>query len=80
MVRPRGTRAVRGEPREYDWVLGSVLGPQGGKGPTCDDVLNGTIFPLVHRPVLLGLAPPQLSNQLLLLPLVPLGWGLEPSI
>lgn len=28
----------------------------------CDDVLNGTILPLVNRPVFLSLAPPQLCN------------------
>lgn len=30
------------------------------KGPTCDDVLDGTILPLINRPVFFGLAPPQL--------------------
>lgn len=35
--------------------------PQGvKKGPTCDDVLDGTILPLINRPVFFGLAPPQL--------------------
>lgn len=52
-------------PKGYGWGLGA--GPSGQepgteKGPTCDDVLNGTILPLVNRPVLLGLAPPQLCN------------------
>lgn len=50
------------------------------KCPTCNDVLNGTILPLVNRPVFLSLAPPQLCNQLLLLPFVPLGWSLRPDI
>lgn len=63
MVRPHGVREG-GKPRVYGWVLGiwaQCPGPR-KKGPTCDDVLNGTILPLVHRPVLLGLAPPQLCN------------------
>ena len=81
MVRPHGGGVVRG-PKGYGRGLGATQRPgaREGKGPTCDDVLNGTILPLVNRPVLLGLAPPQLCNQLLLLPLVPLRWGLGPSI
>lgn len=81
MVRPHGG-GVGGGPKGYGRGLGATQWPgaREGKGPTCDDVLNGTILPLINRPVLFGLAPPQLCNQLLLLPLVPLGWGLGPSI
>lgn len=41
-------------------------------GPTCDNILDGSIFALIDWPVILGLASPQLGNQLLLLPLVAL--------
>lgn len=63
VVRPRGG-GVGGESRVHGGLgeLGPCPGPRKEKGPTCDDVLNGTILPLVHGPVLLGLAPPQLCN------------------
>lgn len=61
VVRPHGG-GVEESPGDMVgfWELGPVSREE--KGPTCDDVLNGTILPLVHRPVLLGLAPPQLCN------------------
>lgn len=52
-------------PKAQGWSSGA--GPSGqaqrrDKDPTCNDVLNGTILPFVNRPMLLGLAPPQLCN------------------
>lgn len=43
--------------------------------PTCDNVFNSAVLALVHRPVVFGLPPAQLCNQLLLL--VPLLLGLN---
>ena len=43
--------------------------------PTCDDVLNSAILPLVHGPVVFGLPLAQLCDQLLLL--MPLLLGLD---
>lgn len=43
--------------------------------PTCDDVLDGAVLALVDGPVLLGLPPPQLGDQLVLL--LPLLLGLD---
>lgn len=43
--------------------------------PTCDDVLDGAVFPLVHRSVVFGLPLAQLCDQLLLL--LPLLLGLD---
>lgn len=52
-------------------------GVQGsGTGGTCDDVLDGPVLALVHVPVVLDLAAPQLRDQLLLLPLALVGRGL----
>lgn len=70
---------------EAQRAMGGVWEPLSGQAPgrqrpTCDDVLNGTISPRKQAGAPLGLAPPQLCNQLLLLPLVPLRWGLGPSI
>lgn len=47
--------------------------------PTCDDVFDGAVLALVDGPVLLGLPPAQLCDQLvLLLPLL-LGLDLQPG-
>lgn len=46
----------------WGWGAGPSGQAPGRAGPTCDDVLNGTILPLVNGPVLLGLAPPQFCN------------------
>lgn len=43
--------------------------------PTCDDVLDGAVLPLVHRSVVFGLPFAQLCDQLLLL--LPLLLGLD---
>lgn len=51
---------------------------QGGKGPPVMMSSMKYHLPRKQAEVLLGLAPPQLCNQLLLLPLVPLRWGLGP--
>lgn len=42
---------------------------------SCDDVLNGAVLALVHRPVVFGLPLAQLCNQLVLL--LPLLLGLD---
>lgn len=43
--------------------------------PTCDDVFNSAILALVHGPVVFGLPPAQLRDQLVLL--MPLRLGLD---
>lgn len=65
-VRPHGVDGWEGGgPKDVRLGLGArpsgkALGRE--EDPTCDDVLNGTILPLINGPVLLGLAPPQLCN------------------
>lgn len=74
VVRPHGG-GVGGGPKGYGGGSHQRPGTREGKGPTCDDVLNGTILPRKQAGApWLGAA--QLCNQLLLLPLVPLRWGL----
>lgn len=44
---------------------------------TCDDVLNSSILPFVHVPVVFSLPPSELSNQFLLLPFSSVRWRLR---
>lgn len=53
--------APRGAPGTH---MGPVKGPV---CPTCDDVLNSAVFPLINRSVVFGLPLAQFCNKLLLL-------------
>lgn len=44
---------------------------------TCDDVLDGAIFALVHMAAVFALFPSEFSEQLLLLPFAFVRWRLE---
>lgn len=55
-----------------------ATGLQPGPGDvTRDDVLDRSVFAFIDVPAVLHLFPPELLDQLLLLPLVLVGWGLR---